>query len=480
MNQDDARLSDVLLVLIASMVALVLVSREADPDIFGRIAYARDAYAQGAWTWHADPYSYTVPGGPWLDHEWGFSWIAFFTFKLGGWWAIRLLRLLLMAGTGWLCLTAVPRGPASRRLAPGLALVLAPVLALAFIGPRPQALSYLCFAWMLSCFVRSWDQGPRWMLWAVVPMPLWVNVHGGFLAGLGVAVLWTLCRLPELLRRRDRAHLMWAAAVVAWCGMSLLMQPWGWNYALRIAQSATMARPFVEEWNPPPFLGVHWVLSMVLVVIAATAVRFGWRRWPDLAVVSVLIVQTALHRRHLTFLAIAVALFAYPALAAHWTKRRSSAWANRAFTRTATAVVGLGALLVLGKVAAKMRGPMPHEPDWPAAALTFLRTQEGGGVLVDFEWAQYVIFTASPQFKVAADGRYEEVYPDSVMRQYVAWHFGFDGWSSLPDNPNTRFALVATNSTRATRLASLNATWKSLYADSTATVFAKLAQKPTP
>lgn len=473
--RDDARLRDALLLLLASIVALVLVRRDADPDIFGRVAYARDAFARGAWTWHTDPYSYTVPGGAWVDHEWGFSWIAFAAFKVGGWSAIRLLRVALMAATAWMCVATTRRLAEDARITPLLGFFLAPVLALAFIGPRAQAFSYLFFAWMLWSFARARDGSPVWMLWGVAPMPLWVNVHGGFLAGMGVAVLWLALQVPGFVRRHDRHGMHMAANAVAWCLASALLQPWGWDYALVIAQAGTMARPFVNEWNPPPLLGVHWVMAVIFTLLTALSALVAARRWPDLAVLAVLAVESFLHRRHLTFLAIAAAVFAVPVLAEWWNARRAHARpaSPQMLTRGLTAVAAIAALpLVVATVRLSGVGA-PRDPAWPAAAVAFLRTQPGGGVLADFEWGQYVILEASPKFTVAMDGRYEEVYPDEVVSRYVAWHFGFTGWESLPSDSRTAYALVATGSDRAKRLDTLAPKWRQLYADATATVFVK-------
>ncbi len=475
MKRDERHLSNLVLLLILVVVALYLVKTESEPDIFGRIAYARDAFARGDFTWHTDPYSYTVPGGRWVDHEWGFSWVAFLTYQLGGWEAIRVLRVALMAATAWVCLDTTRRMPDAARIRPLMGFMLAAPLALAFIGPRAQAFGYLLFAWMVWCFARSWNGSLRWVLWGVAPMPLWVNLHGGFIAGMGVVALWCALRLFTVVQSRDRKGLALLALALAWCGVSALLQPWGWNYALVVAQAGTMVRPFVDEWSPPKFLGPHWISAVMLTAAGVAAALAKPRRWPNLAVIAVLAVETFLHRRHLMFLAIAVAVFGFPALVSLWNSWRPLRRAGhfRILVRLATVVVGIATLFLLGVVGGTVRTPAPHEPDWPTSALEFLRTQGSGGLLVDFNWAQYVIFEASPQFKVAIDGRYEEVYPDDVMQRYVAWHYGLDGWQSLPADPATRFALVMTNSAQAKRLDALAPQWRRIYSDSTATAFAK-------
>jgi hypothetical protein len=482
MERDAQRVATLLTLLILGAAAFALVvAAEAEPDIWGRIAYARDAAARGEWVWHADVYSYLVPGGRWVDHEWGFSWIAYAVYRLGGWAAIRLLRVVLLGSAGLLCLQQVRGTTAGYRVQPALAFVLALPLALGFIGPRPQALSFLFFAWMCWCFARSWTR-PAWIIYGVLPLPLWINIHGGFAAGMAVAGLWCACRLPGAWARRSKGELGALATCAAWSGVSAFVSPWGASYLAFIVRTGTMARPFVEEWNPPRLLGLHSAFIVLFAVLGAGAAVLKSKRWPDLAVLAALVVQSALHRRHLTFLAIATAVFAFPAIAVLWQRWRplepGSSTSGRLLLRVLSVALGMTALTLGAFTVKGLWAPAGREPDFPAAALDYLQTQGQGGVLVDFNWAQYVIFRAWPRFQVAVDGRYEEVYPEEVLARYFAWHFGAPGWQALPDDPRTRFALVDTRSGRADRLSQLGPAWKRIYQDPTATVFAKVDLPP--
>src|SRR5438552_15957572 len=79
-------------------VALVC-SGDNDPDLWGRMAYARDAAAAGQLVLKSDIYSYTAPGARWIDHEWGFNWIVFATHALLGWPGLRAIRVAFYLGS---------------------------------------------------------------------------------------------------------------------------------------------------------------------------------------------------------------------------------------------------------------------------------------------------------------------------------------------------------------------------------------------
>jgi hypothetical protein len=182
------------LLLVLAALGLSLAMVDTDPDLWGRMAYARDWTATGGIAPRFDPYSYTAAGAPWIDHEWGFNWATWLSYRALGWPGLRILRALLFALTVGLCFRDDPPEEAASALRPVRGLLIGLPLALGFVGPRAQAFTFLLTAWMLFCFRRSRDRGPRWIVLGVAPMPLWLNLHGGFLAGLGVAGLWGAAR----------------------------------------------------------------------------------------------------------------------------------------------------------------------------------------------------------------------------------------------------------------------------------------------
>lgn len=471
------RLVDALLVgLLAAAMGFVLAGVDSDPDLWGRIAYARLALEQGRLFPNVDPYSYTAPGAAWQDHEYGFSWLAWGVHEALGWPGLRLLRLGLYFGALGLCL--VPAWRLARGSGPRLLLFALPAVAMApgFVGPRAQSVTFLLFAWLLFCLYRATERGPWWVLWGVLPMPLWVNVHGGFLAGGGVACVWGVLWGVRALKRRDWKAVGVLTGAGAWSVASLFVTPWGPEYPLFLVRTATMPRPYVPEWAAPSLFSANWWLVVLLALVMAAGLWwFRPRRWPELAALGVVLLAASRHQRHLPFLAIAVLMFAVPMVLGAWEARRREPVKEP--PRRAVLLMGgvLGALVLalLGGTVSSIFQGAPAEPNFPAQALTEVeRRGLKGGLLVDFEWAQYVIYRLPPGVQVAFDGRYEAVYPDAVVDAFVAWNYGHEGWEALPNDARTRLALVASGSEREARLLK-SPGWTKVYEDDLAVLFTK-------
>lgn len=471
------RYLDALLVaLVAAAMGFVLAGVDSDPDLWGRIAYAKLALEQGRLFPNADPYSYTAPGAPWQDHEYGFSWLAWGVHEALGWPGLRLLRLVLYFTALGLCL--VPAWRLARGSGPRLLLFTLPALAMApgFVGPRAQSVTFLLFAWLLFCLHRTSERGPGWVLAGVLPMPLWVNIHGGFLAGGGVACVWGVLWGLDAVRRRDWRAVGLLTLGGAWCLGSLFVTPWGPEYPLFLLRTATMPRPYVPEWAAPALFSANWWLVALLALAGALALRARPRRWPELAAVGVVLLAASRHQRHIPFLAIAMLMFTVPAVLSAWEARRREPVKAppRQGVLTLGAVLGAVVLALLGGTAASVFQGPPAEPDFPAQAMAELeRRGLKGGLLVDFEWAQYVISRLPPGVQVAFDGRYEAVYPDAVVDAFVAWNYGHPGWEALPEDARTRLALVASGSEREARLLTLPG-WTRVYRDTLAALFTKV------
>jgi hypothetical protein len=463
--------------VLALSAALVLAQVGSDPDIWGRVAYGRLAFEQGVLFPTVDPYSYTAAGAPWHDHEYGFSWLAFGAHWAGGWPGVRLLGLLLFTVTLGLCLGpsfALGQGTSGRLVLYALAIL---ALGPGFQGPRAQAVSFVLFAWLCFCLWRSSGAGPGWILLGALPMPLWANLHGGVLAGIGVLGVWSALRLRQALLARDLRMALALGGAGLWALGSLWLTPWGAQYPAFLLRSATMSRQFVPEWDAPDLLGAQGLLALLFVGVALFAGVRQRRLRPEWAVLAVVALAALRHQRHLPFLAIATLVFAMPTVFAFLAERRKAALpagAGRVLGVLAgvLAAVSLGLAVAVGRA---VLAPAPAEPHFPSRALQELvRRGEGGGLLVDFEWAQYVLFHGPQGVRLAFDGRYEAVYPPEVIAAFMAWNYGQPGWKALPQDPRTRLALVAAQSSRARRLEGL-AGWRKVYSDEVAALFIKEA-----
>ncbi len=160
---------------------------------------------------HKDPYSFTAAGHDYIAHEWLAGVLFYGAYAVLGVPGLILFKTLIIliaaALLGLVCFTHRDH----------LAIVLVAFGAMAYIAAarflvRPHIFSYLMLCAYLFVFFRYRDGG-RNRLWlaAVVPLQvLWANLHGGFIQGLallvvfamGEAVAWGRARLLGI-RRED-------------------------------------------------------------------------------------------------------------------------------------------------------------------------------------------------------------------------------------------------------------------------------------
>src|SRR5262249_43046930 len=149
--------------------------------------------------------TYTVPGQPFIDCNWGWQVVFYELYRLGGLPVVQaancLVLVVLMALLVGLC-----------RWRGGSALAAGGVGVLTFLGLwqqavliRPQTTSFLLF--VVLYVLLEGAQRRRWLL-GLAPLVLaaWVNCHGGFPVGLGLVGCYVLAALldPAPLSPRGR------------------------------------------------------------------------------------------------------------------------------------------------------------------------------------------------------------------------------------------------------------------------------------
>lgn len=236
-----------------------------------------------------DIYTYTAKDFPWYNHEWLAQLAMWRVFQAGSateFGGIRALILfkaifivLAFAGFGWAL--------ARRMQEPMWGLFTAAIavtLARRHFYPRPPFITYLLIAivfWLLI----EWRAGrlrDRW-LWLLAPLfALWVNLHGGWAAGIifiaafwadaawTVGTDWTLGadRRPAVRRLGLLTALGFA------CGLATLANPYGWRlyHMFGNVMSDPFLKQIISELKPPAWRFVL-VLEVTIYLVVAAALR---------------------------------------------------------------------------------------------------------------------------------------------------------------------------------------------------------------
>jgi hypothetical protein len=433
-------------------LVLLVANQRTDPDLWGRISMGAVLF-EARHLPRSDDFSYTAGGGRWVDHEWLSGAVFYALLRAGGEPALQLFKYAAAACTLALVF-AVHRSV--YRVSPlwgaaALAL-LAPVYLAAFLTTvRAQVFSIGCF--LLGLAVLEQVRSRRWptgrIAWLLPLAVVWGNAHGGFVMGALAAVLYATAYGLAGHRRDASLHAALALGMVA---AVALLNPYGPRYLGFLLHAWSLDRTGIAEWQPmlaAPLTTGTWTLAAVALLSAGLAIRAlvrGWAEaqfWPrrgssavspsptqPLAPALVLLLVTGmslLARRIHPFMALSLALY-LPLLAPPAVGRalmRRAALAAGVAVPLAACVAAAALLWKALPARPVLRSFVPDERSrvlaryrYPVGAVRYLRAAPYGGRLLNpFTPGQFLYWNLYPKYRVAIDGRYEEVY----TREQFLW-----------------------------------------------------------
>ncbi len=413
------------------VVLCFLAGTGADPDLFGHLTFGRQiVHALGVH--QSDPYSFTSDI-PWVNHEWLAEATMWLAYAAGGAPGLIALKLLLAVIAGALMLATwksyrlrfIPRE--------GLLFVIALAAWPQFVSVRPQMFSLTAFAWLLfelERFRRGADRG----LWRLpLLFAIWVNLHGGWLVGAGVLVVFTAVVLLDGRVAFGRRQRLLAAGVAS--ALATLINPYGPAMLGFLADTVRPERADILEWSPitalPPII---IVLMAVPIALGLAAAWRGGRAIPrsSLAICAVLAIGALRVARLVGFCGLAVGFLLAPFLiaprgeqpleAGESTRgdRRAGGWVPESAIAFGLIVL---AVALFGRTIT-MDGEWLPEPDAvPAIKEHRLR----GRMLTWFNYGEYAIWHLWPEIRVSNDGRRETVYSEAVRQAHATIYTNKEG-----------------------------------------------------
>lgn len=451
----------------------------ADADLWGHVRFGGDTVRAGAVP-RVDPYSYLSGPREWINHEWLSEVIFHAAYALGGGTGLVLLKtalsLLVLA-----VLFRHLRWNGFSILRAGILLTAVSLAFFAFLETvRPHLFTILLFALVLIALERHARGEPRW-IWGIPPaFALWANLHGGFLAGFAVLLVWAAVEsLRRRLRRESLPGQLLLCVPISFAAS--LLNPYGirlWEFLLR---TATVERPEIIEWVPISGRSFMGAVYLVLLAVSVVAVVDRRRRLtaPEVATFVGLAISPMVAVRHLALFAVAVVVLAGRPILAAWPGRvsrgehrsipASPGGRRRTVADIVIVLVGIGFLITSIPF---FRG-VEIKAGFPIRAVELLeRSGAEGNMAVHFDWGQYALWHLHPEIKVSVDGRRETVYDEEVYMQNLRFMTGSGNWDALFEGRETDLALVPADGPAA-NLVRLEERWVEVHADSIASVFAK-------
>ena len=284
------------------MLLVVIIQTTADPDLWGHVRFGQDIIAAGQLP-TVDGYSFTSDRA-WINHEWLAEVFMAAAYAAGG--ASGLVALKALLAIGALVLVTVllrQRVPEGWRRTLLVAFTLLVGVAPLTRTMRPQVFSLFLFVAVLAVIATA-EFNPRRLWWLPPVFLLWANLHGGWLVGASILVVWSATRFIDTRSRPWRWELV---AVGALSAAATLVNPYGLELWRFMYATVGLERADIVEWQAltrMPILLLPWGLTTLLALWAV------WRARPvdvgRLAVCGLLAFMSFQVGRLLGFYALAV------------------------------------------------------------------------------------------------------------------------------------------------------------------------------
>lgn len=469
---DKVHLISITLLVLATLIAIN--SRTlADADLWGHLRFGLDFLETGKLT-EFDPYSYLSTGQRWINHEW----LAEVLFALAWSAANQTGLILLKTSVGVLTLGLVYFYLINLKIPPiraGIFVILAWAAifpTIATVRPHMFTLSFTAILFIILALAESGKY--RW-LWAAPPVfALWVNFHGGFLAGLGFLGIWAF--VHTILHYKNWIRII-PSVILSF--FAVLINPYGLDLIVFLLRTATVSRPEIAEWHPISITSLLGIVYLFFVLITILGLVFSkWEKSiPKIILLGVAALLPLIAIRHLPLFSLAVLVFAGDYIVDAWPSSASSNTkpSQRPKILAIISVISALILMIWGATNfSRIMIPNLPIPFYPDRAVSLLQSSKvSGNLAVEFNWGEYVIWHLSPDIKVSVDGRRETIYPDDIYQENMSFLYGVGQWDALIDNHLTDMVLVSL-SYPVYNLMKLKDGWDLIYSDSTSALFASI------
>jgi hypothetical protein len=483
---ENLGIRQVFFILLVVQLFSIGLRETLDPDMWWHLRTGEFIWHHGIP--HHDVFSFTARDHEWITHEWLSEALMWPVYVIGGLPALSAAFALLGALAFWLVYSCSDGKP----YLAGLLVLLGSLTASPSVGVRPQMFDLVltaAFVRVLESF-KAGEIGRRTLSWLPVLAILWVNLHGGYLLGPVVLLVYAGGETMELLigdqvhSRLSWTDVRWLLLLALLCLLAGVVNPNGWRmwaYPFGTLGSPAMQQN-IAEWRSPDFHDYAYWPFVVMLGLGAMSWTFAPTRpcWTDLLLFFGTGAAGLVSLRHIALFGIIGTPVIARSLAA--SLRGTKAWAllaaqNRQGQMTRRKVVLNWAILLLGILstsawqAAKLaKNEARIASTYPVAAVDFLR-REGLAARHGYNpyaWGGYLIWRGIPVF---VDGR-ADVYGDHFLSYYFKTLRLTDEWRKPLDDVNVAYVLLERSNPLGTLLVASGA-WHEVYADDVARVFVR-------
>jgi hypothetical protein len=450
-----------LLLLLAQPWRTTMVAADGDACMHWRVG---EWMLENKQIIRADVFSHTRTGAPIISKEWLSEILFALAGRLGGLYGIAVVGALLIATTFALLHRQLLREGNDALVATGVTLLAASAACTHWLA-RPHAFSFLMILlWngALRRFQRTGDVRPLLTTLGGLTL-LWVNLHGGYLAGfLVLGMYWTGAAME-----RDRRKLGALTAVGLLCGVVSLLNPNG--YKLHVHNIRFLQSEFFKNWlaeyasirfDTPDAFGFSLWLALLFFTLALCRPKLS----PTAALVLISWTYFGLYAaRNIPLMAILGAPIIAPAL--------SEAARNRWRSLSGWPVVVAVAVVAIACIPRPTTIPGDR---WPVKALEFIKQHPDrftGNMFNQYMWGGYLM-EVLPERKVFVDGR-ADFYGATLVKEFDGVTELRTNWTQILAKYHVGWTLMPTDHQLNIALA-LKPDWKRAYTDEVSAIYRRI------
>lgn len=457
------------LLIIATLITIISQT-VGDADLWGHLQFGMDILDSGTIT-QVDPYSYMSAGYRWINHEWLAEVLFALLWRAGGSSGLIILKTLVglfTFGSIYFYLINLNLSP----IRAGSLIILASLAVIPAIATVRPHMFTLLFSVLTFLIIAAAEYGKyKWLWLCPLVFALWVNFHGGVLAGIGFLLIWAI--IHTLLHRQEWLKILIPTVVSVF---AVLINPYGTDLITFLLETATIPRPEIVEWQALQPVSILGAIYFILLSIAILAVIFCKieKRIPLLVLLAVAAIMPFVAVRHLPLFAFAVLIFGGPFIADAWLRFTKSSGSPSGLPRVVIVsilLLSFGLLIFSLRNFQTIKMPKSDPPFFPEKGVAILDESEAkGNLATEFNWGEYAIWYLSPNIKVSMDGRRETVYSEEKYQIYNSFVYGINNWDSLLDDFDTNIVLIARYGP-VYNLLKLKGGWELVYEDATSALF---------
>lgn len=478
--------TDRLMALVLLLCLLAMATRPiVDPDFWWHLRTGQLIWETRSIPRH-DIFSHTLPGQPWITHEWLTELFLYLVYAVSGQEGLIVAFAAIIAGTFMLVYLQC----AGRPYLAAFVVVWAAISSAVTWGVRPQMFSLLLSAVFLY-ILQLYRHQKGWVIWLLPPlMALWANLHGSFFLGVVYPAVYMLGgAIDNVMRPGQEGTMAWRdmrrlALVTLITAVAPILNPNGLQ--LLIYPFGTLGSPsmqaYILEWFSPDFHLIQfqpfafYILAIFLSLGLSTRVPSA-RELLFLLGFGYASLRSA---RFIPFFLLTTAPTLDGLLSHIW---RHSAWSGRFGPRIVRRgvpyvavnwlLLGVLALGVAVKTGHTLRSNEEAQREvFPVAAVDFLVDNRISGNIYNlYHWGGYLIWRLYPQHKVFIDGR-ADVYGDAFIEEYLRVYQLRENWQEPLRRYDAGLTIVDAGSPLATTLGE-RGDWHRVYADDQAVVFVR-------